>query len=57
MTYGMELGLSQKRKKKKLLVLLTSAKQFKEMLIVEKANNGAFILVLINLSIRQHSLI
>lgn len=56
MTYGMELGLSQKRKKK-LLVLLTSAKQFKEMLIVEKANNGAFILVLINLSSRQHSLI
>lgn len=35
----MELGFSQK--KKNILVLLTSAKLFKEMLIVEKANNGA----------------
>lgn len=32
----MELSLPQKKKN---LVLLTSAKQLKEMLIVEKANN------------------
>lgn len=51
----MESSLSQK--KKKILVLLTYAKQLKEMLIVEKANNGAFIFVLINLSSRQHTLI
>lgn len=44
-THGMESGLSQK--KKKILMLLTSAKQFKEMLIVEKANNGVLIFILI----------
>lgn len=41
----MESGLSQK--KKKILMLFTSAKQFKEMLIVEKANNGVLIFILI----------
>lgn len=44
-THGMESGLSQK--KKKILMLFTSAKQFKEMLIVEKANNGVLIFILI----------
>lgn len=41
----MELGLFQK--KKTILVLLTFTKQFKEILIVEKVDNGALILILI----------